>query len=668
MSQDYISNPEEARDYLSRYKFFYFFVSLTVLIFVSRLIYLQIISGRELRYFSERNRVKQNKIQAPRGLVLDRDGKALVENLPGFEAVLTPQYIQNRKELAELVGPVIGLDPARVVEKIERSGRLNGPFATVRLKDNLSRDEVFRLKRLRLDLPGLEIRESIIRYYPLRENGAQLFGYVGEISKKELNTLNKIHSADSIVFEQGDIVGKNGLEEFLEKKIRGSDGVRFIQVNAHGRTTITDIPNIYGDQIQDIEPIHGHSATLTIDKDVQLAAFESFKKHNRMGSAVAIKPDGEVLAWLNLPSFDPNYFATDVPAKVLAQINENPFKPFRNKVIQDHFSPGSTFKPLVALAALQEKVITDKSTLYSPGKFFFGGRWYHNHNKEGEGVIGVYEALERSSNVFFYQLGIKLGVDKMYNYISLLGLGSKTGIEMTREVRGLLPNSTWKQSARGEPWQPGENLSTAIGQGYVTVTPLQMAIAFNTIATEGKVVKPYVVKKVTDHEGKMLFERFPTEVRDVTLPQPNGMKISVETFRVVKEGLRRVANGKRGTARAHKVPGVEIAGKTGTAQVVNFSADQIYAKCDHRPINLRHHGWYVAWAPWDKPEITVAVFAQHGCSGSGGAAPIARDIFEAYFRKHHPAMIEQGLKMGLKRAPEKTPTVRVDSVPEQEGE
>lgn len=651
ISKDYISNPDEARDYLQRYKIFYNFVFFTVFIFISRLIWLQIISGQELRQFSEKNRVKQNKISAPRGLILDRDGKALVENLPGFEAVITPQYIEDIKTLSESVGPVIGLEPPRVIEKIQRSKRVNGPFTLIRLKDNLSRDEVFRLKRLRLDIPGLEIRESIIRYYPLSENGAQLFGYVGEISRRELEKLNQKYAPDLLKFEQGDIVGKSGLEEFLESKIKGVDGVNFIQVDAHGRETITDIPNIYGNQIQDIAPVHGHSATLTIDRDLQIAAHESFKKLNRIGSLVAMKSNGEILAWLNMPSFDPNYFATDVPAKVWNKLTMDPFKPLRNKAIQDHFFPGSTFKPLVALAALQDKVITDKTTLFAPGKFFFGGRWYHNHNKNGEGYINVYDAVERSSNVFFYQLGIKLGVDKMYNYISLLGLGSKTGIEMSREVPGRLPNSTWKQAARGEPWQPGENLSTAIGQGYVTVTPLQMAVAYNTIGMEGKVVKPFIVKKVTDHEGKVLFERFPTEIRDVTLPQPNGFKIDPETFKIIKEAMRRVSNGTRGTAKNLKIPGVQMAGKTGTAQVMSFSADQIYSSCEARPVQYRHHGWFIAWAPWDKPEITVAALAQHSCHGNPGAAPIVRDVIEAYFKKYHPEVIEQGLKIGIKKIP-----------------
>jgi penicillin-binding protein 2 len=530
----------------------------------------------------------------------------------------------------------------------------------VRMKDNLSREEVFRLKRLRLDTPGLEIRESIVRHYPLREDGAQIFGYVGEISKNEIGKLNEKYK-DQFNFEQGDIIGKSGLEENLEKKIRGLDGVSYIQVDAHGRQTVTEIPNIYGEQIKDQDPVHGNSAFLTLDRDVQEAAYKSFTDLNRIGAVVAMKSNGEILAWLNQPSFDPNAFAQDISVKVWNKLTSDPFKPLRNKVIQDHFSPGSTFKPFVALTALQEKVITDKTVLFAPGKFFFGNRWYHDHNKAGEGHITVYDAIERSSNVFFYQLGIKLGVDKMYNYISMLGLGQKTQIEMDREAPGRLPNSEWKKSIRGEEWQPGENLSTAIGQGYVTVTPLQMAVAYNAIATEGKVVKPFIVKKVVDHDGKILFERFPEVVRDVSLPQPNGLKIDPETFQVVKEAMRRVSNGTRGTARSLKIPGVQMAGKTGTAQVMSFSADQIYASCESRPIQMRHHGWFVAWAPWDKPEITVAVLAQHSCHGNPGAAPIARDIIEAYFKKYHPEVIAEGLKKGDKR-------VRLESAKPVDGE
>jgi penicillin-binding protein 2 len=644
MSQ-YISNPEEARSYQTRYKILYIFIALTVVIFTFRLFWLQVILGSELRTFSEKNRVKQNKIISPRGLILDRNGSTLVENLPGFEAILSPQYIEDKRELAQVIGPIISMTEDKVVEKIDRSLKINGPFSTIRIKENLNREEVFRLKRLRIDLPGLEIRESIVRTYPLQENGAQLFGYVGEISKRELSQLKaKQAVADQIQFNQGDIIGKSGLEELLDDKIRGNDGVRFIQVDAHGRETITKIPNIYGKEITDLEPIHGNNATLTIDKDIQIAAYDSFVKNKRIGSLVAMKSNGEILSWINAPSFNPNDFATEIPARTWSQLITNPFKPLRNKAIQDHFPPGSTFKPFMALAALQAGVITDKTVIFAPGRFFFGNRWYHDHNKNGEGHITVYEALEKSSNVFFYQMGIKLGIDKMYNYISLLGLGSRTGIEMPREIPGLLPSAEWKKNNRGEEWQPGENLSTAIGQGYVSASLMQMAVAYNTIATDGKVVRPMIIKKVTDHEGKVLFEQFPSEVRDITQPQKNGYFIETKNFEIVKEAMRRVANGRSGTARHWKIPGVEMAGKTGTAQVQNFSADQIYQSCEARPIASRHHGWYIAWAPWDKPEIVVAVLAQHACHGNTAAAPIVRDVVTAYYKKYHPGYLEEAAK------------------------
>jgi penicillin-binding protein 2 len=639
----YVNNPDEAKDYLSRYKMFYIALAVTITLFSIRLWYLQVITGNELREFSEKNRIKQNKIPAPRGLVLDRDGRVLVENLPGFEAVLSPQYIEDLPNLAKTVGPVLAMEPNKVILKVTKARRQNGPFAQIRLKENLSREEVFRLKRLRLDTPGLEIRESIVRYYPLKENGAQLFGYVGEISKRQLPALNELYKG-SLSFEQGDIIGKSGLEETLERDIRGDAGISFIQVDAHGREAVTQTPNIYGQEITDQIPIHGNNAVLTVDLDIQEAAYKSFTNLGRIGSVLVMKTNGEVLAWVNNPSFDPNEFSTGISTQTWSKLINDPFKPLRNKIIQDHHAPGSTMKPLIALAALQEKIITPSTIVSAPGVFYFGRRPYHDHLKGGHGSITVLEALERSSNVFFYKMGIALGVDKMYDYLNPLGLGQKTGIELARETSGIMPNSSWKKATVGEEWQAGENLSTAIGQGFVTVTPISMAIAYNAIGTEGKVVRPFIVRKVIDQDGKVLRENFPQVVRDLQKPQPNGISISESTFKVVKEGMRRVSNGERGTAKHWKVPGVEMAGKTGTAQVMGFSADQIYAKCEGRPIHMRHHGWFVAFAPADKPEITIAALAEHACHGSTGAAPIVRDIVEAYFKKYHPGIVEKAMK------------------------
>lgn len=645
MSSEFISNPEEAKEFLPRYRLLYSAIGIVFVLFVARLWYLQVIEGEQLREFSEKNHLKQNKIMAPRGMMLDRDGQILVENHPGFEATLMPQYIKDLDGVVRAVAPIIGQDPEKLVTRVNRLRRQNGPYAPIKVKDNLSREEVFRLKRARLDIPGLDIREKVIRYYPLSANGAQLFGYVAEISKRQIPIYNKMYQ-DIFRFAQGDLIGKTGLEEVFEKEIRGQDGIQYVQVDAFGRETTAESPNIYGESITDLDSVPGNNLILTIDRQVQEAAWKSFETNQRIGGLVAMKSNGEVLAWVSAPSFDPNDFSMGVSAQTWNQLVNDPFKPLRNKVIQDHFSPGSTFKPFIALASLEEGLISPNTIIHCPGAFWFGGRFYHDHLKGGHGNISVYEAIERSSNVFFYKMGIGLGIEKMHPYISQLGIGSKTGIELPRETSGLMPSAAWKKKNVGEDWQAGENLSVAIGQGFVNANVLQMAVAYNTIALEGKVVKPYLMKRIVDLEGKTMTQNSDVVIRDVQKTGPGIQPISEATFKVVKEAMRRVVQGDRGTARSLRIPGVEIAGKTGTSQVMQFSADQIYAKCEGRPIHQRHHGWFVGWAPADNPEITVAALAEHSCHGGSGAGPMVRDTIRAYFEKYHPERIANAMKLG----------------------
>ncbi len=643
MNGYFVHNPEEAKEYQSRYKILYLTISITFIIFATRLWFLQLIQGHELREFSEKNRIKETKIIAPRGLMLDREGRVLVENQAGYEVILYPQYAEHLEETAHAVGKVLSIDSKKIMQKVARSKRQNGPFFQVKIKENLTREEVFRLKRMRLDHPGLDIIESVVRSYPLKEDGAQLFGYVGEISKRQIPNLNEQYKG-KMSFQQGDIIGKNGLEETLELDIRGKDGIAFVQVDAHGREATAQTPNIFGEQIQDQEAKPGNNVILTIDKDIQEAAYKSMTDNSRIGGLIAMKSNGEVLAWVSAPSFDPNEFATGISPQVWSKVINDPFKPLRNKVIQDHTSPGSTFKPFVALSALQEKIIGANTIVYAPGVLKFGRRPYHDHLRGGFGNISVFEAIERSSNVFFYKMGIALGIDNIAKYTKLLGIGERTGIELKREVPGLMPTSEWKKTAYGEEWQPGENLSNAIGQGFVLTSPIQMVVAYNAIGLEGLVYRPFLVKKVVDPDGKVLKENEPILVRDISQPQKNGVFISKANFKIVKEAMRRVANGERGTAKWWKIPGVEMAGKTGTSQVMSFSAEQIFSKCEQNPLHIRHHGWYVAWAPADKPEITVAMLAEHACHGSTGAAPIVRDVIKAYFEKNYPEIIAEAMK------------------------
>lgn len=644
MKKNYLeSHEEEVKEYAPRYRILYIVLSCMAFIVGIRIFYLQIITGSEMRQYSEKNRVKESKISAPRGLILDRNGQVLVENLPGFYATLSPQYVTKLETTAQALSPVLNIPTEKIMSDVYRSRRRDGPFRTVKLKDNVSLDEVVALKLLRWDNPGLNINQSVLRYYPLKENGAQLFGYVGEISKDQLPKFNQRFQG-LVSFDQGDLVGQSGLEETLEKYIRGHDGIQYVEVDVRGREITSDKPRYLG--LKDEKAVSGHTIELTIDKDVQEAAYKAMfrddKLGNRIGGVIAMKTDGEILAWVNTPSFDPNDFSTGISPTLWSSLINHPFKPLRNKAIQDHFSPGSTFKPIVALAALQEKVITPTTLVSAPATFKFGRRVYHDHTKTGQGNITVFEALERSSNVFFYKMGIGLGIDKISAYAKALGLGARTGINVPNEVSGLIPNSEWKLKVIGEEWQPGENLSNAIGQGFVLTTALQMALAYNTIGLEGPVVKPFVVRKILNQDQHVIEEFHPQVVRDLSDPNnPSGVFVDKKNFRTVKEGMRRVANGERGTAKWWKIPGIEMAGKTGTTQVMSFAADDIYTLCENRPLHQRHHGWFVAFAPAENPKITVAVLAEHACHGSTGAAPIVRDVMLAYFEKYYPDMIKK---------------------------
>lgn len=625
---------EDLRILAPRFKYLYGAVVFAVFIVFTRLWFLQIISGSELREFSEQNLLKEVKIPAPRGILYDRNGQILVENLPGFDVTISPQYVTDLDKTAEAVGQILKIPGPELVQKVKVSRKRDGPFRPVVIKSFLSRDEVFGLELLKLDHPGLDIKENILRTYVLGPNGAHVFGYVGEISKEQLPKFNKKFNG-AISFKQGDIIGKSGLEEVFDLYLRGKDGLSFIKVDAKGREASSDEIEFLGSLNKIEKAMPGSNVVLTLDKDIQEAAHKSFFDQDRTGALFAMKTNGEVLAWISAPEFDPNVFSSGVTAQMWSKLINHPDKPLRNKVIQDYRAPGSTFKPIVAVAALQEKEITKDTLVSAPSQLRFGNRVYHDHTKTGQGVIKVREAIERSSNVFFYKMGIALGVDRIAKYAKGLGLGEKSGIELNNEMPGLIPTSQWKQEARGEAWQPGENLSVAIGQGFVNVTPIQMAIAYNSIATEGKVVKPFLVKRILSNDGNVVLENQPTVKRDLSLASSEAY-ISPETFKAVKEGMWAVGNGYSGTARLYKVPGVEIAGKTGTAQTRSFAADQIYVRCESRPREQRHHGWFIGYAPAENPEIIIAVLAEHSCHGSTGAAPVVRDVISAYMEKNYP--------------------------------
>jgi penicillin-binding protein 2 len=662
MSQ-YLNSEQEAKEYLPRYRIIYGLIGFTVAIFFLRLWYLQIINGTELRQFSEQNSIKETKIPAPRGIIYDRNGEILVENLPGFEVTISPQYVGSAAQAQatyEAVGNALNLQAQMVQAMVSKSKQLNGPFRPVKIKENLTRDEIFNLEILKQDYSGLDIKETVVRSYPMKANGAQLFGYVGEISKRQLPVLNERYEG-KIKFQQGDLIGKAGLEEVLDFYLRGKDGISVQQVDVRGREAVRStrlIGNLSG-----VTPANpGSNVMLTIDKDIQDAAFNAFVGQGHTGAVVAMKINGEILAWVSGPSFDPNEFSTGISPQIWSKLINDPDKPLRNKVIQDHNSPGSTFKPLVAVAALSENVITPNTVVSCPGQLKFAGRPYHDTLRGGHGNLVVTQAIERSANIFFYKMGIALGIDRMFRYIDLLGIGHKTEVELTGERAGLMPSGEWKQETIGEEWQPGENLSVAIGQGFVLTTPLQMTVAYNAIGNHGKVVKPFMIKKIMTMDNKVVKEFEPQVVRDLS-DSSQAVHVKKEVFDTVREGLRKVVNGERGTARRSKLAFIEMAGKTGTSQVMSFSADQIYFECEQRPRHQRHHGWFIGYAPADNPEIAFGVLSEHSCHGTN-AAPVAKEIVKAFVAKYHPDWLSREPTRELQEArpPETTPATEPERI------
>lgn len=618
-----------------RSKIFYVILAFLFFLLLSRLIYLQIIQGALLYSFSEKNLLKEIRVQAPRGIIYDRDNKILAENLPNFALTLSPQYIKKMDVVAEALAPVIHEKKETILSLVKKGIRANGPYNPVVVKNFLSRDEIYKVELLKIEHQGLDIEELIFRSYTYNDMFAHVLGNVGEISEYEYQ---KMTQAIEQNLKKGDIIGKSGLEEKYDTTLRGEPGTSFVKVDARGREAIDESLKFLG-HIEDLAPKSGINVVTTLDFDLQKAAYDAFKKHEQTGALVAINKQGEVLALINSPGFDPNTFSKGLSVEEWSGLINNPAKPLRNRAIQDHYSPGSTFKPFVALASLQSNIIKENTLVNAPAFITFGNRAYHDHTKTGQGDINVIQAIEMSSNVFFYKQGLKLGVDRIALYTKALGLGAKLGIDLNREATGLIPTSQWKKEKIGEPWQEGENLSIAVGQGYVLLTPLQLASGYMSIANSGLVYKPFLIKEVFDSKNKTLQRYEPTLLRNVSDPK-EPYYISQENFKTVQKGLFQVANGKRGTAAWAKIPGFLIGGKTGTVQVRGYTSDQVYGNCLSRPRKQRHHGWYVAYGPFENPEITVAVLTEHSCS-SKAAVPLVRDFYNAYASKYHPDALKK---------------------------
>lgn len=588
-----------------------FVVGIVFLFLVIRLWHLQILNADDYHAMSESNRLRFLPVAASRGAIMDRTGKVLVSNRPSFSLAVIPQEVTDKEALLTLLSNLLGLDRAELAERWEKNkGRAK--YYPIVLASNITRDHVEIVEENRLRLPGIEIEMKPVREYSSRQLAAHLLGYIGEISENELN------STGYEDYNPGDYIGKNGIERALEKELHGGDGGRQLEVDARGRVLRT---------ISESYPTVGNSVVLTIDATVQKQAEQAFG--DQAGAAVAMDvTNGEILAFVSNPGFDPALFSGKLPADIWQGYLEDKRHPLENKALSGQYPPGSTYKIVTAMSGLQDNKINESTTINCNGSYELGASTFKCWNKKGHGTTNLRKSLRESCDVFYYQLGEKLGVDKLAATAHSFRLGAPLGIELLNEKSGLIPTSEWKQKRFGKRWFHGETLPVSIGQGAVLLTPVQLASMTATVANEGTIYRPHLVKRIVDADGKTL--------REISTEIIGTAAFSKESFRLVKQGLFAVVNEPGGTGAMARLYDFKVAGKTGTSQVVKLRDSKL-----NTPYQYRDHALFVAFAPFEKPEIAVAVVVEHGEHGGSSAAPIAGRILRAYFDSKKPARKER---------------------------
>lgn len=565
--------------------------------------YVQIGQHERFRALAENNHQRSLALRAPRGGVLDRRGEVLVENRHSLNISLARDQVEDLDGWTARLARATGADAAAIAAALERHGRDPSGRPIVVIRD-ATLAQVAAVAARKLELPGVVVEQVPTRRYPAAAFGAHALGYVGEVTGAQLS-LPRFEGLRS-----GAVVGQAGVEYAYNDRLMGTDGVRHVIVNSLGREIET---------VREVSPVEGGNLQLTIDADLQRAAEEAFEAAGFDGAAAVLDPrSGEVLALVSRPAYDPNVFAAGVDAAAWTALTDDPLEPLRNRALQGRYAPGSTFKVVLAVAALEEGVVEPDDRLVCRGGAVFHGRFFACHAAHGS--VDLPSALARSCNTYFYRLGQRLGIDAIHEWATALGLGRLTGIDLPHEARGLIPSREWKRAAHGERWYAGETISVAIGQGQVAVTPLSMAVMMSAVANGGRVFTPRLLR------GAFGGGTAPARVE---FPAPSVVRLRPETVAAVRRGLWLAVNG-AGTARRARLPGRDVIGKTGTAQVVSLSGRRAAEGRSGR--DLRDHGWFVFAAPRDEPRIAGAVFAEHGEHGYL-AAPVARHVLATFFAR-----------------------------------
>ncbi len=588
---------------------------LVIVLLAFRLWHLQVREGQYYRDLSENNRTRSVILEPARGLIYDRNGVLLANNVPSFNLYVTLEDVTDRERLIKRLVGLIGLDEARLRKRLSERGAKLLPR---KLKGGLTLREAALIESHRLDLPGVMVQAESQRNYPARLTASHLLGYVGEVSGDQLE---KPEFGD---LHQGSIVGQYGVEHTYDRFLRGRAGQKVIEADALGHEKRT---------VEVQKPEAGDDLYLTIDLRLQKLAEDLLGEE--AGAIVAMDPaTGEVLALASRPAFDPNVLSRELTPKQWEEIVQDEGHPLTNRATQGQYPPGSTFKIVMAVAALETNTIDPTTTIRCVGSYPFGRRLYKDWKEGGHGTMVLSQAIIDSCDVFFYTIGQRMGIEAIASYANQFGLGRETGIELPSERLGIVPSPAWKEKARNEPWLPGETISASIGQGYLTVTPLQMTNLIATVGNNGVSFRPRLIRAVMERATGRLQE-LPHVARD-------RLAIKPETLALIQHALAGVVT--EGTARRAKSSLVTIAGKTGTAQTV---AARPGPEQD-LPKKLRDHAWFISYAPTVAPRIAVTVLVEHMGHGGSAAAPLAKQLIETFIKltPHEPVIAESGSPVG----------------------
>ncbi len=594
-------------------------VLLVMAVLLGKLWHLQLVLGESYEEMSQKNRVRVVRLLPSRGRILDTTGRVLADNAPAFTLATVRADLEDPRQVVDVCGPLLGLAPEKMRKAVEQSSSVPR-FLSYPLKRNLTLEEVSLVKSRTGGMKGLVLEVKSRRFYPLGQTLCHVIGILGEISAPELSR------SSHMGYKSGDLLGKTGIEKQYEAYLKGVEGWEQIEIDAKGRQLSGKIAK---------QPESGADLMLTVDAALQ-QYIESIFIH-RAGAVVVVDADnGHVLAMLSKPGFDLNLFSQAISRREWDELSRDPLHPFENRAIRGLYSPASTFKMVTAAAALAEHEVTEGHEFVCKGELELGGQVFRCWNRYGHGRVSLRKAIVESCDIYFYHLGLRLGVDRIARYASLFGLGRPTGLGLPQELPGLVPTSAWKLRTLGESWKDGETLNLAIGQGYLVATPIQIAMMTAAVANGGRLLKPSIVKRIQAGDGRILFDHAP--VVQCTIP------LSPEKMDLIKDALVGVVYDGKGTGRRCRITGIKVGGKTGTSQVIRHR--QRTEEYTQVPYHERAHAIFVAYVDNLPKRIVVVVVVEHGGGGGKTAAPLARKIICKYYGLADPGEPEEVQESG----------------------